>query len=169
MKSNAVELMVAELFLAALGMAAGFQKPAGALDDTCPIIALVPGGEPGAEALSRAAVNATLPLVIQRDGFKLSVYDVRFLDITCSTSTVTFRVPIKVQYSPGPFVSLSERGSARIQGHYTIVPGTRIEVCVDHVTLARLNLTNVPNSVDEGVRSLINRGNVVDSLCFPVS
>jgi hypothetical protein len=167
--SNSVKYMAAGLLFAAVAVGAGFSSPAVASHDTCSIIAQVPGGEAGAEAQVLAALNATLPLVVRGSGYRLSVYDARWLVIWCHRSTVTVRVPIKVRYSPAEFVSISKRGSARIRGHYAILLGPPAEVCVGDLQVAGLNLDGVPSWVDEGVRSLVNRSDAVDSFCFPVS
>ena len=168
-RSTSAKRVAAGLVFAVVGAAAGFPRPAVASHDTCSIIALVAGSEQGAEALSLAAINAVLPLVIRRDDVRLTVYDVRWLDITCVTSTFAFRVPVKIVYEPSPYLRVSRRGTARIDGHYAIVLGTPTTVCVDDLTLAGLNFRDVPKWVDDGVRSLINRSGALDSFCFPLS
>jgi hypothetical protein len=166
--SNSVKHVAAGLLFAAVGVGAGFSSPAEASHDTCALIAQVPGGERGAEGLVLAAVNATLPLAVRQSDYRLTVYDARWLNIRCRSSTVTVRVPIKVRYSD-EYVSISRRGSARIRGHYAILPGPAVEVCVGDLKVVGLNLEDVPSWIDEEVRSLVNRSDAVDSFCFPLS
>jgi hypothetical protein len=106
--------------------------------------------------------------VFRRSGFTLSVYDARWLNIRCRRSTVTVRVPIRVKYS-AEYLSIKKHGSARIRGHYALLPGPPAEICVGDLQVVGLNLEDVPNWIDDDARSLVNRSDAVDSFCFPLS
>ena len=143
--------------------------------NTCGLIAQVPGGEAGAEAIALAYVNSQLPMsfagkvkvkigpVKVKVKVKVTISNARDLDITCSTSKVSFKFDIKVKVdNVGSF-----GGTGRIAGHYTVSTSPSLKICVSNLQLTDLNITNSPNVVDDFVRGQINQSGLFQGFCAP--
>lgn len=143
--------------------------------NTCGVIAQVPGGEAGAEAMALAYVNSQLPMSFEgkvkvkigpvkvKVKVKVTISNARDLDITCSTSKISFKFDIKVKVDKvGTF-----GGTGRIEGHYTVSTSPSLKICVSNLNLTNLNITNSPKVVDDFVRGQINQSGLFQGFCAP--
>lgn len=149
--------------------------------NTCALVTQA-GGEATVEGWALGALNGKLPksfsdkvtvghVPITNDPIKVDVdatvkKPAKNVNIVCGSSSLSSKLDIKVRVS-GKAGSSTHEGEGRITGHYTVVAGSPIKICVSNINMASLNLQGVQNDVDNWIRKKINNSSIVGNFCVP--
>lgn len=175
----AVGVLVSSLLVVGGGL--GGRSEVHAAHNTCGPIQQV-GGEASVEAKALNALNGRLPrsfsgkvtvghIPVTNDPIRVDVdatikKPAKNLNLTCASSNFSTRVDIRVRVS-GKAGSSTHEGDGRITGHYVVILGNPMRMCVRGLKMANLNLQGVQNDVDNWIRKKINDSIIVNEICVP--